>query len=147
MSSSIEPVLNTLGKERCELALLTLMPFNGDQTVFRASEEIDEAMFNRMQGKKHFKVGQAERLVYEKIAGLKKVNILQSALYNFCSEGVFSQLEIPVGLIGARPDDVAVENLADVSQNVRAQILLEKIRWVLDSIDHQGCAKCAPTKQ
>ena len=53
--------------------------------------------------------------MYEKVAGLKKVNILQSTLYNFCSEGVFSQLEIPVGLVGARPDDIAIENLDEVS--------------------------------
>ena len=74
--------------------------------------------------------------MYEKVAGLKKVNILQSTLYNFCSEGVFSQLEIPVGLVGARPDDIAIENLDEVSKNVTAQILLEKIKWVLDSVDN-----------
>ena len=45
MSSSIEPVLNTLGgKERCEIALLTMMPFSG-QDVFVEPEEIDKAMF------------------------------------------------------------------------------------------------------
>lgn len=46
-------------------------------------------MFNRFVGKKMFKVGATERIIYEKVAGLKTVNVPQSLLYNFSSEGAY----------------------------------------------------------
>ena len=39
------------------------------------------------------------------MTGLKKVNISQSILYNFSSEGAFSKLEIPVSLFIPKPQE------------------------------------------
>ena len=47
----------------------------------------------------NFKVGQTERLIYEKVGGLKQCNLSHSILYNFGSEGVFAEVGAPVGLI------------------------------------------------
>jgi hypothetical protein len=46
-----------------------------------------------------FRVGQTERLIYEKVGGLKACNLSHSILYNFGSEGVFAESEAAVGLI------------------------------------------------
>ncbi len=53
-------------------------------------------MYERFVGKKLYKVGQTERVVYEKVAGMKRVNVLQSIMYNFSSEGAYSDSEIPL---------------------------------------------------
>jgi len=59
-------------------------------------------MIKRLTGRKNtFKVGQNERLIYEKVAGMKSINVLLSILYNFSSEGAFSDIQTPVNLIGA----------------------------------------------
>lgn len=69
-----------------------------------------------------FKVGQTERIVYEKIAGLKQVNVLQSLLYNFSSEGAFCDLGIPIKLIGASVEEVNIgaDKIDLLSDNIRA---------------------------
>lgn len=95
------------------MVVLTLAPFSEEQRVFEDPSEIDEAMFNRFKGKKHFKVGATERLVYEKLAGMKRVNMLQSIMYNFSSEGAF--MEKPLALIGPDPNHVIIDNLPAVS--------------------------------
>lgn len=115
--------------------MLTLAPFTQSERVYSDPTEIDSAMFNRFKGKKHFKVGQTERLVYEKVAGMKRVNMLQSIMYNFSSEGAFFESEKPVALIGPDPNSVYIENLTEVSQNIKMQLLLEKLSWTADCLD------------
>ena len=72
--------------------------------TYNEPEEIDSAMFNRYKGKTNFKVGQGERVIYERVAGLKRVNINHSILYNFCSEGAFPQLGLPISLFVPTPE-------------------------------------------
>ena len=72
------------------MVMLTLAPFDEQRREYSKSEQIDSAMFARLQGKKLFKIGQTERVVYEKVAGLKKINSLQSIMYNFSSEGAYA---------------------------------------------------------
>ena len=97
-------MIELLRNERPDEIAITLAPFYNDQRVFASATEIDRAMIHRMQGKKLFKVGQSERVVYEKVAGLKRTNGLLSILYNFSSEGAYSDLEMPVRLLGATAD-------------------------------------------
>ncbi len=110
-------VLDTLQQEKCDIVMLTLAPFSLEQRVYTNPNEIDEAMFNRFKGKKHFQVGATERLVYEKVSGMKRVNMPQSIMYNFSSEGAFPQK--PIGLIGPDPNHVIVSNLPAVTQNIK----------------------------
>lgn len=65
-------------------------------------------MFNRFKGKATFKVGATERMVYEKVGGLKKHNVPQSLLYNFSSEGAFSNIGLPIALVGPSPEDILI---------------------------------------
>ena len=80
--------------------MLSLSPFGLDEeeSTFRSADQIDSALFSRYRGKNNFKVGLNERIVYEKVAGLKRSNINHSILYNFCSEGAFSDKNIPITL-------------------------------------------------
>jgi hypothetical protein len=100
-------------------------------------------MFARLQGKNLFKVGQTERIVYEKVAGLKRANILQSIMYNFSSEGAYSDSSAIFQLIGPTPDEIALEDVELISQNVRAQVLLDRLGWLSDCIGSGGCPKCS----
>jgi hypothetical protein len=75
-----------------------MSPFGIEGDTFTEPEQIDSAMFNRYQGRKHFKVGQTERVIYQKVSGLRRINVNHSILYNFCSEGAFSNLGVPVTL-------------------------------------------------
>ena len=55
---------------------------------------------NRYKGRKVFKVGAEQRLVYERVNNLKRVSVNHSLMYNFSSEGAFTELNIPVSLFG-----------------------------------------------
>ncbi len=56
--------------------MLTLSPFDEQKRFYNDPNEIDSSMYSRLKGKNLFKVGQTERIVYEKVAGLKRMNIL-----------------------------------------------------------------------
>ena len=62
-------------------------------------------------------------------------------MYNFSSEGAFPYK--PIALIGPDPNFVVVDKLQEASQNIRMQILLEKLAWVSDCTDMKGCPKCS----
>ena len=103
--------------------------------MYQSPEEIDDAMFNRFVGKKQFKVGQTERIVYQKVSGMKRPNALLSILYNFSSEGAFTPMQMPIGLIGATPDDIHFgQEQEEIVQNVKMQILLDRLSWLSDSV-------------
>jgi len=68
--------IDLMRKERPDLVMITLAPFSNEQRDYNSPIEIDRAMYNRFVGKNIFKVGQTERLVYEKVQGLKRVNTL-----------------------------------------------------------------------
>lgn len=91
-------MLDLLRKEKPDRVILTASPFGLEGNTYADPESIDRAMFDRYQGRKHFKVGQTERVVYQRVSGLKRVNANHSILYNFCSEGAFSDLGLPVTL-------------------------------------------------
>lgn len=154
-SAHLERVLSLLSKERPEQVFLPLAPF--PLTTFHSGEEIDEALFKRYSGKKDFKVGAEARLVYEKVSGLKRVSINQSTLYNFCSEGVFSQLQIPVTLYRPSIGDsvrIAKEQMSrssihvdDLLRNVQAQILLDRLEWIgSEVLRSRACPRCDSDK-
>ena len=88
-------------------------------------------------------MGQQERLIYEKVAGLKKVNVGLSVLYNFSSEGAFSESQVPVVLVGARPEEVRMQNVQEVYSNVKAQVRLDQIRWLAECVAYEGCPQCS----
>ena len=82
-----------------------MSPFSGEST-FDNPEQIDEALFNRYVGKKAFKVGAEERLVYQRVSNLRRVAVNHSILYNFSSEGAFTEQEsIPITLIKPTIDE------------------------------------------
>ena len=95
-------------------------------------------------------------MIYQKIAGLKRVNINHSILYNFCSEGAFSDLDMPISLFVPRPEH-SVNFLSnyltkrgievkDVLANLKIQLLVDRLYWISDSVRLEGCAKCCPEK-
>lgn len=86
-----------------------------------------------------FKVGQTERLVYERVTGLKRVNSMLSTLYNFCSEGAFSENAKTVSLIGASPEEIIIEKEDELVENIKAQVMLEHLSWISTCINLQGC--------
>ena len=103
----LERAFETLGKESPLKVLLPLSPFGGDEkeiTTFYTPEEIDLALMSRYKGKADFRVGAEVRVVYEKVSHLKRTSVNHSLIYNFSSEGVFSQLGIPVSLFRPTPD-------------------------------------------
>lgn len=59
--------------------------------------EVNQELVEYLKHKSQYKIGETERVIYQKINGLKKVNVMLSILYNFSSEGVFDSL--PIGLI------------------------------------------------
>ena len=100
-ASYLERVLNILSKERPKQVFVSLSPYfmkDENLSTYENAEEIDTAMVSRFRGKTNFKVGQSQRIIYERVTGLKLPNINQSILYNFSSEGAFSDLGIPVTL-------------------------------------------------
>lgn len=99
----LERVLDSLSKEKPQKIFLSLSPFGSDgdeviQDTFTTPEEIDNVLMNRYMGKKMFKVGAEERVVYQRVSHLKRISVNQSTLYNFCSEGAFAELGAPVTL-------------------------------------------------
>lgn len=106
----LERVLDNLSKEKPQKVFLSLSPMLGSTTdgstsdemvakdTFNTPEEIDDALMNRYMGKKMFKVGAEERVVYQRVSHLKRISVNQSTLYNFCSEGAFEELGVPVTL-------------------------------------------------
>jgi len=84
--------------------MLSAAPFGIEGLTYTSPEEIDQAMLNRYSGKKQFKVGQTERVVYQKVAGLKRIAGMHSLLYQFCSEGAFYDYDAPVSLISPTAD-------------------------------------------
>ena len=76
-SGYLERVINILSKENPKQIFLSLSPYGldeGESTSINV-DEIDTAMANRFRGKSHFKVGQSQRIIYEKVTGLKLPNI------------------------------------------------------------------------
>jgi hypothetical protein len=76
-------------------------------------------LFQRYSLGKVFKVGSTERMIYEKVAGLRKVNMMHSILYSFCSEGSFPEaldqgLVSGVGLIGPTID----QSISHIANNL-----------------------------
>lgn len=86
----------------------TMSPFDNEQRLYSDPTQIDAAMFNRFKGKRMFKVGQTERMVYEKVGGLKMHNVVQSLLYNFSSEGAFSEIGLPIALVGPTAKEIEI---------------------------------------
>jgi hypothetical protein len=68
-------ILDTLKHEKCDIVMSTMSPFDNEQRLYSDPSDIDSAMFNRFKGKATFKVGATERMVYEKVGGLKKHNV------------------------------------------------------------------------
>jgi len=97
-----------------------MAPFDELQKHYTKPTEVDASMFARFKGKGLFKVGQTERIVYEKIAGLKRININQSIMYNFSSEGAYSDSDIQFSLIGPRPDEIYLSDVDNMRENIRA---------------------------
>ena len=100
-ASYLERVLNILSKESPKQVFISLSPYfmkEENLSTYENAEEIDTAMVSRFSGKTNFKVGQSQRIIYERVTGLKLPNINQSILYNFSSEGAFSDMGIPVTL-------------------------------------------------
>ena len=63
-------------QERADMILLTMSPFDQQKRDYTTPAEIDKSMYERFVGKNLYKVGQTERVVYEKVAGMKRVNVL-----------------------------------------------------------------------
>ena len=113
-ADSMVHAIDLLRKERPDLIMITLAPFSNEQRDYNSPSEIDRALFHRFKGKNIFKVGQTERLVYEKVSGLKRVNTLQSILYNLSSEGAYSDHDSPISLIGASPEEISIKNSGSI---------------------------------
>ena len=86
--------------------MLTLAPFDEQRRKYSEAAQIDAAMYSRLQGKKLFKIGQTERIVYEKVAGLKRINSLQSIMYNFSSEGAYADSKAIFQLVGPAAEEI-----------------------------------------
>jgi hypothetical protein len=77
-----------------------------------------------------------------------------SILYNFCSEGAFADLGLPITCVIPTPDQCVrlfghqlkhQEILPDkVFANIKLQVLLDKLHWIATSVKIEGCAKCRP---
>jgi hypothetical protein len=102
----MESVLTCLTQEKPSAICLNLAPFNDDERFYEEELQVDRALFGRYVGKKHWKVGSSERIVYEKVAGLKRANTLQSIIYNFSSEGGLGGRNIPLYLVGASASQI-----------------------------------------
>lgn len=63
-------------QERADVVLLAMSPFDQQKRDYTTPAEIDKSMYERFVGKNLYKVGQTERVVYEKVAGMKRVNVL-----------------------------------------------------------------------
>ena len=121
----MELVIDCLNKERPKAVCLSLVPWeDGFERKYSNESQIDEALYKRYSGRKHWKVGSTERIVYEKVAGLKRPSVLQSVLYNFSSEGGLGRSDVPIHLVGATPKQLGCVPDACVS-NIRAQILVD----------------------
>ena len=86
----LERTLDTLSKENPQNVFIPLSPFHEDTQSYFEAEQIDNALMSRYMGKKAFRVGAEERVVYEKVSGLKRTSVAQSMIYNFSSEGAFT---------------------------------------------------------
>ena len=83
-------------------------------------------------------------------------NINQSILYNFSSEGAFSELEIPVTLYTPPVDEsvqalnhqinAAESSIEKLHGNIELQILLEKLNYISEVVNIQGCPQCKQEK-
>lgn len=151
-------MLDVISSHDPHLVFIPEVPFNtnetGDQTVptFYTPEELDAALMQRYRGKRRFKVGAVERAVYEKVGGMKRINAIQSILYNFSSEGAFGHLGLPLSCYGLSPQEGAVllakqaslkkQEPLDVVENVKAQVLLSKLFWISEVVKFEGCPKC-----
>jgi len=59
----------------------------------------------RYKGRTAFRVGAEARMVYEKVSHLKRISVNHSMIYNFSSEGAFTDMGIPVTLFKTTPDE------------------------------------------
>lgn len=77
---------------------------HGLENFMSNSDEVDEYLSLIMAKSSQYKVGESERVIYQKMHSLKKINISMSALYNFNSQGMFPS--IPIGLYGSTADQL-----------------------------------------
>ena len=151
----LERALETLGKENPLKIFLSLSPFGTDEkeiVTFNTPEEIDLALMTRYQGKAAFRIGTEARVVYEKVSHIKRISVNHSLIYNFSSDGVFSQLGIPVSLFRPTPDEsisllgheLAKAGLEekDLLRNLQAQLFIDRLHWIRDVLKYNGCPRC-----
>jgi hypothetical protein len=83
---------------------------------------------------------------------LRRVSINHSILYNFSSEGAFSDYGLPVTCF-LPTADLSVKQFykslqdegfktQNVFANAKLQVMLDKLHWIGESVKLQGCAKC-----
>lgn len=64
-------------------------------------------------------------------------------MYNFSSEGAYSDTNATFTLIGPTPDEIEFTDVHLIRENIKAQILLDRLSWVADCIGFGGCPKCS----
>lgn len=64
-------------------------------------------------------------------------------MYNFSSEGAYSDSDAIFQLVGPTPEEIELQDVQLFSQNVKSQILLDRLSWLTDCIDTGGCPKCS----
>ena len=80
-SDGLERMLDVISNHDPHHVLLPEVPFNKDENgrltpTFSTAEELDRALIDRYTGRKRFKVGAVERAIYEKVAGMKRINAI-----------------------------------------------------------------------
>jgi len=88
-------VLDRCAKAKPDLVLLPLPLADGKSLILKDKSMIDEFMTdNYLSNSCHFKPGRTERVVYERVNGMRKVNSIVSSLYNFSNEGPFPETAV-----------------------------------------------------
>lgn len=86
----MEIVLDRCQREKPDFILL---PLEHSPTL-RSQPDVDSYLSNLFTFSSQFKLGKTERIVYQRINGMKKVNAVLSILYNFSSQGAFPESDI-----------------------------------------------------
>ena len=79
--ATMEVILERCSREKPDFVLIPLV---GSQ-ILRSQKEVDNHMQEIFNNTSQYKIGKAERIIYQRVHGLRQVNTPMSTLYNFTS--------------------------------------------------------------
>eukprot|EP00347_Sterkiella_histriomuscorum_P018112 403346740 len=142
-------IVESLSREQMDSVHLCL-PMRG-KNVLKTSHEADLEIVKYLKHEKRFKIGETERVIYQKVNKLRTPNAQLSILYAKTSDSEV-QLNSKIGLI--IPDikwniEQAYKHLIDRNKtvdkyfnNLKYQIMLDQFEWASDLTQQKACPSC-----